>query len=102
MPKEMVDQMVKGMPDHAVFFSRIFVGKKGMIYIFVADLENENGQEVDIFSPEGKYLYHGEIRVEEGSRITSQIAFHENHIFMFVEDEEGESSLIKYKVDLPE
>jgi len=102
MPREMVDQMVKGMPDQAVYFSRIFAGKNGLIYVFVADLENEDGQEVDIFSPEGKYLYHGEFQVEEGARITSQIAFQGDHIFMFVEDEEGESSLIKYKADLPE
>ncbi len=102
MPKEMVDQMVKGMPDIATYFSRIFVGKNGLIYVFVADLENQNGQEIDIFSPEGKYLYHGEIKVEEGSKITSQIAFYDSFIYMFVEDEEGESSLIKYKADLPE
>ena len=102
MPKEMIDQMVKGMPDIATYFSRIFVGKNGLIYVFIADLENQNGQEVDIFSPEGKYLYHGEIKVEEGSKISSMIAFYDNFIFMFVEDEEGESSLIKYKADFPE
>ncbi len=102
MPKEMIDQMVKGMPDIATYFSRIFIGKNGLIYVFIADLENQNGQEIDIFSPDGKFLYHGEIKVEEGSKITSQIAFHDDFIFMFVEDEEGESSLIKYKADLPE
>ena len=98
----MMDQMIKGMPDVATFFSRIFIGKNGLIYIFVSDLENEDGQGVDIFSPEGKYLYHGEIKVEEGSKIRSPIAFYKNSIYMFVEDEEGESSLIKYKIDLPE
>lgn len=102
MPKDMIDQMIKGMPDIATYFSRIFIGKNGLIYIFVSDLENEDGQGVDIFSPEGKYLYHGEIKVEEGSKIRSPIAFYKNSIYMFVEDEEGESSLIKYKIDLPE
>lgn len=102
MPKNMIDQMLKGMPDIATFFSQVRIGKNGLIYIFVSDLENENGQEIDIFSPEGKYLYHGEINVEDGEKITSPIAFHGDSIVMFVEDEEGESSLIKYKIDLPE
>ncbi len=102
MPKEMIDQMTKGMPDIATYFNRIFIGKNGLIYVLISDLENENGQEVDIFSPEGKYLYSGEIKIEDGSKINSSIAFHNNMIYMFVEDDEGESSLIKYKVDLPE
>ena len=102
MPKDMIDQMIKGMPDVATFFSRIFIGKNGLIYVFISDLENEGGREVDIFSPDGKYLYHGEIKVEDGSKISSPIAFHEDSIVMFVEDDEGESSLIKYKIDLPE
>ncbi len=101
IPKNMINQMIKGMPDVATYFSRIMVSEKGLIYVFVADLENQGGQEIDIFSPEGKFLYHSEINVEEGSKIVSPISFFKDSIVMFVEDEEGESSLIKYKIDLP-
>lgn len=101
MPKDMVDQMVKGMPDVATYFNRIWIDKNGLIYVFVSDLENENGQEIDIFSPEGKYLYHVNMSLGEGYTIRSSIVIQGDFLYLFAEDEDDEAGLFKYKIDLP-
>ncbi|MEN8223629.1 MAG: 6-bladed beta-propeller [Acidobacteriota bacterium] len=101
MPKDMVDQMVKGMPDVATYFSRIWIDQNGLIYVFVTDLENESGQEIDIFSPEGKYLYHVNMNLGEGYTISSSIVIQSNFLYLFAEDEDDEAALFKYKIDLP-
>lgn len=102
MPEEMIDQMVKGMPDEAPFFNRIMVEKNGLIYVFISDLENETGREIDIFSPQGKYLYHGEIKMPDNYIIRSGLAFQNNYLHLFAEDEEGEGKLLKFKIDMPQ
>ncbi len=93
--------MIKGMPDEAPFFGRIMVGKSGLIYVFVSDLENETGQEVDIFSAQGKYLYHGEIKLPDNYKIRSGLTFENGHLYVFAEDDEGEGELVKFKINLP-
>ena len=101
MAKEMVDQMAKSMPDEMPYFNRIMVDEQGLIYVFISDLENEAGREIDIFSPEGKYLYHGEIKMPGNYKISTALAFKDNFLFAFCEDEEGIGKLLKFKINLP-
>jgi hypothetical protein len=101
MPKNMIDQMVKRIPDEAPFFNRILVRDSGLIYVFITDLENETGREIDIFSPEGNYLYHAEIKMPENLIIKSGLTFKNDHLYLFAEDEEGVGKLIKFKIDQP-
>ncbi|MCK5058439.1 MAG: 6-bladed beta-propeller [Candidatus Aminicenantes bacterium] len=101
MSKEMIDQMVNSMPDKVPFFSRIMIDHNGFIHVFVSDLENESGQEIDIFSPEGKYLYHGEIKMPDNYIIRGGLTFKDNYLHLFAEDEEGEGKLLKFKINMP-
>ena len=102
MPKEMLDQMVKSMPDEATFFNRIKIDENGLIYVFISDLENETGREVDIFSARGKYLYHGEIEMPDNYVIKSRrLIFKSGYLYVFADDEEGEGKLLKFKIDMP-
>jgi len=101
MPKEMIDQMVKGIPDEAPFFTRILIDKNGLILVFVADPENENGREIDIFSPEGKYLYHSRLQLPDSLSVRSSLTFKGDYFYVFAEDEEGEGKLMKFRIDNP-
>lgn len=101
MAKEMVDQMVKSMPDESTFFNRVMVDEQGLIYVFVSDLENETGREIDIFSPEGKYLYHGEIKLPDNYKIRGGLTFKAGYLYLFGEDEEGVGKLLKFKINMP-
>jgi len=51
--------------------------------------------------PDGKYLYRGIIRVEEGMIIKARPTFGNGSIYVSIEDEDGEIYLCKYKTKLP-
>ena len=93
--------MIDGTPDLSEFITRILVDKRGLIYTFVGDAENEITQEVDIFSPSGQYLYHGEMRLPEDLKFDSadNLNIKDGFLYAFVRDEEG--SIIKCKITLP-
>ncbi len=101
MPKEMVDQMVKASPDQATYFYRIRVDESGLIYVFVSDPANRQGREIDIFSPAGKYLYHGQIKLTDNYTLRSNLTIRGNILCVFAEDEEGETKLVKYHIQTP-
>lgn len=101
MPEDMIKQMIKGVPDEMTYFKRIHIDESGMIYIYLTDMANKTGQELDIFSPDGKYLYHADLKLPEGLKTYGSIVFKGNYIYVFVEDEEGERKLVKFKVKKP-
>lgn len=101
MPADMINQMVKQIPNHSVYFRGINIGPDGNIYVYIADMSNTRTQEIDIFSPEGKYLYHTDIKLPDTLSINSSIAFGKDYLVVFAEDEEGERYLQKYKITLP-
>ena len=98
-PDDMVEKIIKSMPDTLTYFSRI-ESHKGFIYVFPTVLDNNNRQEIDIFSAEGKYLYRAVLEVEAGS-VQQSIFLNDDHLYMAVEDEEGEVTINKYKITLP-
>ncbi len=101
MPKEMVDQMIKGMPDESTFFNRIQVEDNGLIYVFVNDITYETGQELDVFSPRGEYLYHGFIKLPDGLIEKTPYTMEGDYLYLFGEDEDGIGKLIKFKISKP-
>ena len=52
------------LPSHKPFFSDIIVDSKGRIWLEKSEssVDKKERQEVDIFSPDGKYLYRAKIR----------------------------------------
>lgn len=101
-PKELVEKIIKSLPNQLTFFNRIEV-HNGLIYVYVSQLESEesNSRKIDIFSREGRYLYRAVIDVDNGYSITAGPVIKNNHIYLTREDEEGVISLVKYKVSLP-
>jgi hypothetical protein len=96
-PKEMLEKIIKSLPDQLTFFDRIEV-HNGLIYV---DPEESNNRKIDIFSREGKYLYRAVIKVDDGYSITAGPVIKNNHMYLTREDEEGVISLAKYKDSLP-
>ena len=69
VPPDMLKNLMEGLPDRASFFHEIKIGNNGLIYVFISDLDNRTSQEIDIFSPDGKYLYSSEIKIKDGESI---------------------------------
>jgi hypothetical protein len=98
----MIKQMIKTMPDQCTYFNYIRVDEKGLIYVFVPDLADRTRQHIDIFSPEGKYLYKAELSLPDGFRFSiPPTTFKDNYLYVFAEDPDGEGMLIKYRVKRP-
>jgi hypothetical protein len=101
IPEDMIKKLMKSMPDYCTFFMAVQVDKSGLIYVYVTDMMNDTGQEIDIFSAEGKYLYHAVFTLPEGLKTDIPLDFVGDHLYVFAEDEEGEGKLVKFRVAKP-
>lgn len=98
-------QIVQKTGNKVTFFSRIDV-INGLVYVFESLLEEScKNWQVDIFSPEGKYLYHGVIQLHEQAMLSfalSNVVFDEGFLYVVLETPDGEVFLAKYKCQLPQ
>ena len=93
--------LVETIPDNCTYFDGVSVDDNGMIYVLVADVLNEQSREIEIFSPEGKYLYHSAVSLPQGLRFAAKPVFKGNHLYVVVKDEAGEQKLVKYEIKRP-
>jgi hypothetical protein len=99
-PQDMVKKIIDGLPETASYFYNLFIDKNGMIYMLVSNPESSSQISIDIFSPQGEYLYQSEIRVEDGVTINN-ITLWRNFLFITQEDEDGDQTITRYSIHLP-
>jgi hypothetical protein len=108
MPANMLKQIVDSMPDKVTSFHRIEVHNK-LIFVFVPEIDLENKilriRQIDIFSPEGKYIYKahlnfGKNRVHLSSPFKN-IAIKSDFLYAVLQDEDDNVLVAKYKISLP-
>jgi hypothetical protein len=95
-PDDVLEEMAKRMPNELTHFSRIEV-HNGFIYVFLSYYNQENTQQIDIFSPDGHYLYRAYLKAQDDNIIINSV-FKGEELYLALEDEEGEQSLAKYKI----
>jgi len=105
IPEERVALMVGALPDRMAYYNRIQV-INGLVYLLSAEniSHAQTGQIVNVFSPDGRHLYHGRIQVEEGWHISNPDNLQLAHGFAFAvqENNAGDKKIVKYKIALPE
>ncbi|MCP5105542.1 MAG: hypothetical protein GY950_19300 [bacterium] len=100
LPPEMAKQMMARIPDQATYFNRLLVDDKGYVYVFISDVENENSQVIDIFSPKGEFLYRSQIAAPEDYSFNGRgFVLKGDHLYVVLRDEEEELSLAKFKIN---
>jgi hypothetical protein len=108
MPANMLKQIVDSMPDKVTSFYRIEVHNK-LIFVFVPEIDLENKilriRQIDIFSPEGKYIYKahlnfGKNRVHLSSPFQN-IVIKSDFLYAVLQDEDDNVLVAKYKISLP-
>lgn len=108
MPANMLKQIVDSMPDKVTSFYRIEVHNK-LIFVFVPEIDLENKilriRQIDIFSPEGKYIYKahlnfGKNRVHLSSPFKN-IVIKSDFLYAVLQDEDDNVLVAKYKISLP-
>jgi 6-bladed beta-propeller len=108
VPADMLKQIVDSLPDEVTCFHRIDVHNK-LIYVFVPEIDLDNKilriKQIDIFSPEGKYLYKahlkfGKNRVHLSSPLQN-IVIKGDFLYAVLQDEKDNVLVAKYKTSLP-
>jgi len=103
LPPDMIRDMINEMPDFSDCISRILTDPRGNLYLLIGDEENETTQEVDIFSPGGRYLYRGEWILPEGLAIDSpqSLELKGNFLYAFARNPDGDGCIVKASICLP-
>ena len=105
MSKQALDQIIATTPNETTFFCRIET-HQGLIYVFVPDISRHNRQKIDIFSPEGKYLYRGNLTIEDNLTMMEPQIYNpyikDESLYVSVMDENDNVKIIKYRISLPE
>jgi hypothetical protein len=108
IPAEILAQISKSFSNRLTHFHQIEV-HDGLVYVFVPDLDLDQGTsriaQVDIFSPEGEYLYRA--RLDFGEGLThlfsplSNLAFRNGHLYAVCVRGDDTVVLVKYRAILP-
>jgi hypothetical protein len=99
-PDDLIRTLAKQLPNEETYFSLI-EEHNGLIYLYVWKFFMKNTQQIDIFSPGGKYLYKKIIKVEPKYKIGCMPVIDKGYVYLGLEDENGEITLNKYEITLP-
>ena len=103
IPEERVNTMIGILPDKMAYYHRMQI-VDGLVYLFRADgIGYQTGQLVSVISRDGRYLYRGEIQVEQAWHLTSpdNLRLASGFVYAVQEDDAGNKKVVKYKVTLP-
>lgn len=100
IPRNILSSIAEQIPNKAPFFHQIFSDASNLFYVLTAGVKNPHVISVDIFSPQRKYLYRGQINLEPGS-YWSKMEMKGNYLVVFIEDREGEKKLVTYTLNIP-
>jgi hypothetical protein len=102
MSGENLEKLIRSLPDELGYFHRI-QPINGFIYVFTAGFGfHRESQQIDVFSPEGKYLYRSIISFGKNfSIMRTDLEITKNHLYVVLEDDMGEATVAKYKITLP-
>ncbi|UCE40989.1 MAG: hypothetical protein JSV17_16360 [Candidatus Aminicenantes bacterium] len=105
IPEDRIDAIIPTLPDELTYFMRIQV-VKGLIFVYSTESLDMKQDKIalDIFSPEGKYLYRSHLQFGDETPLythVEKVIILENHCYAILEDESGKSFFAKYKISLP-
>jgi pimeloyl-ACP methyl ester carboxylesterase len=105
VPSEAAERLVEALPNKAAYYQRLGVNR-GLVYVFLVPEMGvpQDGQQIDIFSPDGTYLYRAYIRFTEGKRICGgpeNLRIQGDRFYVILEDDKGARTVAAYSITLP-
>ncbi len=104
LPAQHIDAIVAGLPDRLASFRRLWTGA-GLVFVLPpTGLERDViAQPVDIFSPDGRYLYRADLRLPGDVRFSPDaVAMAGSDLYALCKDARGRWSLGRFAISLPE
>jgi hypothetical protein len=98
-------RIMKILPNEVTYFRQLIIND-GFVYVFNQDFGNyADILYIDIFSDQGKYLYRSTFKPTADSRIYysafNSMTLKKGHLYVVLEDNDGEVTIVKYKIALP-
>lgn len=108
LPADILKQIVDGLPDEVTCFHRV-EAHNGLVFVFVPEIDLENKalrtKQIDIFSPEGTYLYKARLDFGKGrthlSSPLGNIVIKNGCLYAILQDKEDNVLAAKYRISLP-
>lgn len=105
IPKDRIEMIIPTLPDVLTHFMRIQV-VEGLIFVYSTESLDRQQDKIalDIFSPEGKYLYRSHLQFLDKMPLythVEKVIIMGNHCYALLEDGSGKSFFVKYKISLP-
>ena len=105
IPKDRIEKIIPTLPDALTHFMRIQVGE-GLIFVYSTEsLERQQDNiAMDIFSPDGKYLYRSNLQFGDKEPLythVEKVIIRGDYCYALLEDESGKNIFAKYKIILP-
>ncbi len=100
-PEELIRTLAKKLPNEETYYTDI-QSINDQIWVFVTNWIRTNSRQIDIFSPEGEYLYRRFIKIDKEESIFSKPVINGNSVFLVIQNEDDEFRVAKYAIDLPE
>ncbi len=101
------ESAAKHLSNELTYFNRIRI-EDGRVFIFLNNIVTDwKSQPIDIFSLDGKYLYHCIFTPGDGDSISNSLSFGDilvlkkGHLYVILENSSGEAKIAKYKISLP-
>jgi hypothetical protein len=108
LPSDALNQIIDSFSGSLSHFHRI-ESHNGFVFVFVPelDVEVQRGRirQIDIFSPEGNYLYKAEIKLEKGLKPLfsplNNLIIQGHFMYSACEMEDDTVVIVKHRIDLP-
>jgi len=100
IPAAMQERILQRMPDEATYFDAIDI-HQNLVWVWNSDPGMKNRARVDIFSPQGQYLYRGLIQVEKEYTILPLPIIRKANLYLILLDGKGDYMVAKYAVKSP-
>jgi len=100
-PEELIRNLAKKLPNEETYYIGI-ESHNGLIWVFVTQWTKGNYRQIDIFSPDGKYLYKKFVKVDAEYKIEKTPIINGDYLYLVLQNEDDEFILAKYRIDLPE
>lgn len=98
------DELLKTLPNDQTLFIRMQVLRDHLL-VFATDAMRSDRQQIDVFDKKGHYLYRMIVKSPEGTELMRPQRLNPvisgDFIYLVLEDEDGEITLRKYRMNLP-
>lgn len=101
MPKDMLDQLVRNIPEHYTCFSGLYIDAAGRFFVTVPHEKMETSQWIDVFAADGRYLYKARLNAPAGEKFVGRGRFQGGFFYSVLENEDGDYRLGKFKIESP-